>query len=71
MNGFDVADQNLISVGRSVERLVSNLRFPELGQAIKMHSIARIYIFRFPPVLLYHGRTRAPTDMVGVSTDQA
>ena len=23
----------------------------------------------FPHVLLYHGRTRAPTDMVGVSTD--
>ena len=38
MNGFDVADQNLISVGRSVERLASNLRFPKLGQAIKMHS---------------------------------
>ena len=26
---------------------------------------------RFPPVLLYYGRTRAPTDMVGVPTDQA
>ena len=26
---------------------------------------------RFPPVLLYHGRTRVPTDMVGVPTDRA
>ena len=26
---------------------------------------------RFPPVLLYYGRTRAPTDMVGVPTDRA
>ena len=43
MNGFDVADQNLISVGRLVERLASNLRFPELGQAIKMHSCQNLY----------------------------
>ena len=43
MNGFDVADQNLISVGRLVERLASNLRFPELGQARKC-TLARIYI---------------------------
>ena len=26
---------------------------------------------RFPPVLLYYGRTRAPADMVGVPTDRA
>ena len=26
---------------------------------------------RFRPLLLYYGRTRAPTDMVGVSTDRS
>ena len=43
MNGFDVADQNLISVGQWVQRLASNLSFPEVGQARKC-TLARIYI---------------------------
>ena len=38
---------------------------------IRIRKIRKNRKIRFPPVLPYYGRTRAPTDMVGVPTDRA
>ena len=38
---------------------------------IRIRKIRKNRKYWFPPVLLYYGRTGAPTDMVGVPTDQA
>ena len=39
------------------------------GPGLNQFRIRKIQKNQFPPVLLYCGRTRAPTDMVGVLTD--